>query len=366
MYYLCPLMKDSQFFVFNNAPEWVETYRAQRSAPSNIALVKYWGKEDPQIPKNPSVSFTLDQCRTHTQVNFQKQNKQEEVPFEIYFDGVPKPEFKPKLQSFFKRILPYVSYLSEYNLHIETHNTFPHSSGIASSASAMAALAACIMDLEMQLNPSLSPDYSLQKTSFLARLGSGSAARSVQGPIVGWGQHPKTPKSSDLYGVTIDNTHAVFNNYCDTILLVDEGQKAVSSTLGHRLMEGHPFASQRFDQARDHYAQLIDILSQGDLERFIKLVEKEALCLHAMMLTSDPQFVLMKPNTLQILQSVWEYRKNTRNLVAFTLDAGANVHLLYPDNIRKAIQSFIESELTPFCQNGAFIHDRVGVGLKKM
>ena len=85
-----------------------------------------------------------------------------------------------------------------------------------------------------------------------------------------------------------------------------------------------------------------------------------------MMLTSDPQFVLMKPNTLQILQSVWEYRKNTGNQVAFTLDAGANVHLLYPDNIREPVQSFIETELTPFCQNGAFIHDRVGMGLKKM
>lgn len=360
-------MKDALFFVFEKSPLLPDSYTANWSAPSNIALVKYWGKEDPQIPKNPSVSFTLDKCRTHTKVDFQKQTHAlQEIDFDILFDGTSKPEFKPKVQSFLSRIIQYVPYLRHYRLHIDTANTFPHSSGIASSASALAALAACIMDLETQLDPTQSTDYRLQKTSFLARLGSGSAARSVQGPVVGWGQHPKTPHSSDLYGFEIQHTDSVFHSFCDTILLVDKGQKAVSSSLGHSLMQGHPFASARFDQARDHYGQLIDILTHGDLENFVKLVEKEALCLHAMMLTSDPQFILMQPHTLQIIHLVWEYRKDTGNQVSFTLDAGANVHLLYPNNICQSVQSFIESELSPLCQNGAFIHDRVGMGLKKM
>lgn len=360
-------MMDTQFFVFNRSPRWVDVYTAHWSAPSNIALVKYWGKKDPQIPKNPSVSFTLDKCVSRTKVHFQKQShSQQAIDFEIFYDNEAKPEFKPKVQSFLDRILDYVPYLRQYSLHIETTNTFPHSSGIASSASAMAALAACIMDLEMQLDPMQKPDYTLQKTSFLARLGSGSAARSVQGPIVGWGQHTKTLNSSNLFGVEIEDTHPVFNTFCDSILLVDEGQKAVSSTLGHSLMLGHPFASARFNQARDHYGQLIDILAHGDLENFVKLVEKEALCLHAMMLTSNPQFILMQPNTLEIINAVWEFRKVTQNQVSFTLDAGANVHLLYPNDIRDVVQSFIESELSSFCQNGAFIHDRVGTGIKKM
>lgn len=360
-------MSDSNSFIFSNSHKWLDNYTAHWSAPSNIALVKYWGKQDPQIPKNPSVSFTLDKCRTHTKVYFQKQlQPQESFLFEITFDGIPKPEFKPKVQSFLNRIKDYVPYLLHYSFHIETSNTFPHSSGIASSASAMGALAACIMDLEVQLDPLQTPSYTTQKTSFLARLGSGSAARSIQGPIVGWGQHTKTPTSSDLYGTEIKDIHPVFGHFCDTVLLVDKGQKAVSSTLGHNLMKGHPFAHARFEQARDHYGQLIDILKNGDIENFVKLVEKEALSLHAMMLTSDPQYVLMQPNTLKIIQSVWQYREATGHQIAFTLDAGANVHLLYPNDIKEVIQSFVEKDLSSFCQNGAYIHDQVGTGLKKM
>ena len=360
-------MSDSNSFIFSNSPKWLDNYTAHWSAPSNIALVKYWGKQDPQIPKNPSVSFTLDKCRTHTKVYFQKQLKPlESFLFEISFDGIPKPEFKPKVQSFLNRIKDYVPYLLHYSLHIETSNTFPHSSGIASSASAMGALAACIMDLEVQLDPLQTPSYTTQKTSFLARLGSGSAARSIQGPIVGWGQHTKTPTSSDFYGTEIEDIHPIFGHFCDTVLLVDKGQKAVSSTLGHNLMKGHPFAHARFEQARDHYGQLIDILKNGDIENFVKLVEKEALSLHAMMLTSDPQYVLMQPNTLKIIQSVWQYREATGHQIAFTLDAGANVHLLYPNYIKEVIQSFVEKDLSSFCQNGAYIHDQVGTGLKKM
>ena len=98
---------------------------------------------------------------------------------------------------------------------------------------------------------------------------------------------------------------------------------------------------------------------------FTDLVEREALSLHAMMLTSSPSYILMHPNTIQIIQKVRNFRKTTGLHLAFTLDAGANVHLLYPDHEAEQIGQFIESDLRQYCQDNELISDRVGTGLKK-
>ena len=336
------------------------------TAPSNIALVKYWGKKELQIPCNPSVSFTLDQCRTTTTVRFEKQlDAKDDVVFTIQYDGKPAPSFEPKIKTFIDRILPYAPYLKQYSLAIDTSNSFPHSSGIASSASAMAALAAAIMDFEKQLYPSMTNDHQTKKCSFLARLGSGSAARSVEGPVVLWGEHANTTESSNLFGVRWTKGAEVFNTFRDTILLVDKDEKEVSSTVGHNLMHNHPFAERRFSQAEKNYQALLGVLQNGDMSGFTNIVEQEALSLHAMMLTSSPSYILMHPNTLEIIQSVRNFRNKTDFNLTFTLDAGANVHLLYPEDQSKHIVEFIESDLGQFCQNKELIHDRVGMGLKK-
>jgi diphosphomevalonate decarboxylase len=149
-------------------------------APSNIALIKYWGKEDIQIPKNPSLSFTLSSSVTKTSVNFKPSNS-ENFDFDFFFDGTLRPDFNPKLLTFFKNIEHYIPWINGYKLIIKSNNSFPHSSGIASSASAMAALSLCLMDLENYLFPKMSEAFFYQKASFLARLGSGSASRSIQG-----------------------------------------------------------------------------------------------------------------------------------------------------------------------------------------
>jgi len=207
----------------------------------------------------------------------------------------------------------------------------------------------------------------LKKASFLARLGSGSACRSIEGPLVVWGEHPAIKESSNLLGMQYPFTvHQIFQNYQDTILLVDKGEKQLSSTVGHDLMHDHPFAEQRFRQANDHLSTLIPILESGNLSEFISIVESEALSLHAMMLTSHPYFILMKPNTLEIINRIWQYRRETQSPVCFTLDAGANVHVLYPETEKEAVLEFIKKELSPFCKDGAFIEDRVGFGAKKI
>ncbi len=358
-------------FIASNYTISIENGSFEWSAPSNIALVKYWGKKEHQIPANPSISFTLNHCKTITKLTFSQKQKEEDFSFDLLFEGKPKEDFKPKIQKFFERIFEYCPYLKDFHFTIDTQNTFPHSSGIASSASGMAALAMNIMSLEKMLNPGISENYFYQKASFLARLGSGSACRSVKGNVVVWGQerertgeanHAEISESSNLFGVEFSSVHENFKEYQDTILLVDKGEKQVSSTVGHDLMFGHPYAERRFEQAHVNLSEIKSILENGDVENFVKIVESEALTLHAMMMTSMPYFILMKPNTLEIINKIWKFRAETQIPVCFTLDAGANVHVLYPKKNQQEVLQFIKGELVAYCQNGQYICDEIGKG----
>lgn len=338
-------------------------------SPSNIALVKYWGKKPGQIPANPSVSFTLNNCHTITTLEFEKRETTASgFSFEVFFEGGRKPGFKPKIDTFFKRIESYVPFIKEYHFTIRTSNSFPHSSGIASSASGMSALALCLMSLESMLAAeTVTKEHFYQKASFLARLGSGSACRSIEGPLVVWGAHDDIKGSSDLFGTPYPmDIHPNFKNFRDTILLVDKGEKQVSSTVGHGLMHNHPFADSRFKQANNNLSQLVEVFKTGTLERFIEIVESEALTLHAMMMSSLPYFILMKPNTLEVIQKIWQFRAQTGRSVCFTLDAGANVHVLYPDYEANAVDQFIKNELVAYCQNGQYICDKIGFGAERL
>lgn len=340
----------------------LERGTAAYSAPSNIALVKYWGKKAHQIPANPSISFTLENCKTTTSLKFEKKTS-EGFSFDVFLEGVLEENFKPKIEQFFNRIETYLPFLRSYHFVIETSNTFPHSSGIASSASGMSALALCLMQIEQQLNPEITKEFFNAKASFLARLGSGSACRSIEGDLIVWGAHSNIEGSSDLVGIKYPyEVHQNFKNYHDTILLVDKGEKQVSSTVGHNLMHKHPFAEHRFAQAHSNMDALISVLKSGDLNAFISIVEREALTLHAMMMSSDPYFILMKPNTLEIINKIWEFRAKTALHICFTLDAGANVHVLFPEFEANEIHEFIKTELAVHCQNGHYIQDKLGQG----
>lgn len=338
------------------------------ASPSNIALVKYWGKYGNQMPQNPSISFTLSQCQTTTTVAYSPlKTRADSVDFTFLFEGKVQRSFHPKIESFFERIADYCPYIFDHQWSIKSSNSFPHSSGIASSASSMSALALGILSLEKQAHSHLSHDDFNQKASFLARLGSGSAARSICGPMMAWGKSKAIPGSAQQWALPInDQLDAVFHSYQDTILIIDKGQKKVSSSLGHRLMIDHPYAQNRFEQAHRHTERLMGIMAQGELDDFIELVELEALTLHALMMASNPYFILMQPQTLQVINLIWAYREATKHPLCFTLDAGANVHLLYPKEYQKQIKTFIESELSCLCQDGQYIEDQVGKGAEKM
>jgi len=356
-------MVSEQDFIPSAYTNTVTNGNFEWSAPSNIALVKYWGKKANQIPANPSISFTLSNCKTITKLGFKKKESSDGFSFDLLFEGQPKESFRPKIEKFFERVVAYLPFLKDYHFTIDTQNTFPHSSGIASSASGMAALAMNLMSVERLLNPQMTDAYFYQKASFLARLGSGSACRSVKGSVVVWGAHAEIEGSSDLFGVPFTGqVHDIFNDYQDTILLVDKGEKQVSSTLGHDLMHNHPYAERRFAQAHDNLSALKTALVEGNLDAFIKITESEALTLHAMMMTSQPYFILMKPNTLEIINAIWKFRQETSVPVCFTLDAGANVHILYPENVSVKVLDFIKNELLGYCQNSQYICDKIGAG----
>lgn len=361
-------MKTTQDFILTTTPLTVEQASFTWSAPSNIALVKYWGKKENQLPANPSLSFTLNHCKTITTVNFSlKEKPAEDWSFDLFFEGKPKDSFRPKIETFLNRIEIYLPFLKAYHLEIHTENTFPHSSGIASSASGMAALSMCLMNLEKELYPNISKNYFYEKASFLARLGSGSACRSIQSELVGWGKNDTIKNSTDLYGVPFsEEIHSVFKEYQDTILIVEKGAKTVSSTVGHNLMIGHPFAEKRFDQAHENIQKLSEAIQKGEVENFMAIVESEALTLHAMMMTSMPYFILMKPNTLAIINQIWQFRTQTNIPVCFTLDAGANVHVLYPKAFQEKVLEFIQNELVEYCQDGQILKDHVGSGAKML
>ncbi|RKW61252.1 MAG: diphosphomevalonate decarboxylase, partial [Riemerella sp.] len=325
---------------------------AAEVCPSNIALIKYWGKYENQIPANPSISYTLSQCRTITEMEFAEG---ENFSVKLFLSGKEEPKFAEKTAKYLAGIEKYLPWVLRGSFVIKTENTFPHSSGIASSASGFGALAKCLMALDKEISGEKSLEETLQKASLLARLGSGSACRSLYNGLVVWGATPVVSGSADEYAVPypVSEIHPIFRDFNDWVMLIHEGQKSVSSTVGHGLMNGNPYAQVRFAEAAKNFFTLQEILKNGDMDGFIKLVEHEALTLHAMMMVSDPAFILMQTGTLETIHKVWDFRRETGLPLFFTLDAGANVHLLFPnDGQQERIKAFIETELLAYTQSG--------------
>ena len=329
-------------------------------SPSNIAIVKYWGKYGEQLPSNPSISLTLSGAHTETTIAYEQGRGQ----VDFYFDGERNEAFAKRVRDYVKRVSRELPSLEAMDLRIESGNSFPHSAGIASSASAMSALALCLNSVAASLDGSIHQLSDVKQVSHLARLGSGSAARSVSGPVMLWGETDALDGSSNEYALKVDDVHPVFAGYRDSILIVSDEEKQVKSTAGHALMKGHPYAAQRFETARQRIAVLLEILQSGDVHAFGRMAEKEAMDLHAMMMTSTPPYLLMRPGTISIIEKLHAFRRATGLPAYMTLDAGPNVHLLYPDDIKEEVHDWIDNELLKFCAGGQVLHDAVGKGPK--
>jgi len=337
------------------------------SAPSNIALIKYWGKRENQIPENSSLSMTLKNAVTTTRVYYRKSSSKT-FHWDFYFHGKKKPSFYPKLENFFRQIHPYYPELEGFEFRIESENTFPHSSGIASSASSMSALSLCMLSLVEKTRGAIKSDKGFfREASFLSRLGSGSASRSVFPGFAVWGEHTLIEDASNEYAVPLNfEVHPKFRELRDAILIVNTEKKKVSSTQGHESMVHHPFAKERYNQAQQNMKKLLASLESGEQEGFIQIIENEALTLHAMMMSANPGFILMNPSTLSIIDEVRKFRKESGAFISFTLDAGPNVHLLYSKGNEDVIHEFINNNLIKYCNNGQVIFDGIGDGPVKI
>ena len=333
-------------------------------SPSNIALVKYWGKKGRQIPQNPSISFTLSECRSETFIGFEKADH---FGFRFFFEGKENPAFGAKIEKFLIDYQTFFPFINQLHLTVESRNTFPHSSGIASSASSMSAFVMGLIEIENQLVGPSTGSGTLTKASYFSRLASGSAARSVFPKMALWGATPCFEGSSDEYAVPLEHViHPIFKTYRDSILIVSGETKSVSSRAGHGLMENNPYAPARYAQANENIKKLLDALKAGDLDTFINITESEALQLHALMMCSNPSFILMKPNTLNLIREIREFREETKIPLCFTLDAGPNVHLLYPESEAEKVEYYIKNVLVDYCDRDRWIADRVGDGPKKL
>jgi diphosphomevalonate decarboxylase len=285
--------------------------------------------------------------------------------FSFLLNNREMPSFHQKIEQFLNRVRSRLPILEHYHLQISSHNTFPHSSGIASSASAMSALAFCLADLQQQVNEL--NDIEISHVSSMARLGSGSAARSVYGGWNLWGRLTEIPESSDNYAIPVSVDIApVFHSLHDDILIVDTSTKPVSSSLGHSLMDNHPFKEGRVKQATKNTLELLNHLSSGNMNGFIEITETEALSLHGLMMSSSPAFTLLLPNTLALIEKIKHFRKRKDIPVTFTLDAGPNLHLLYPDEYANEIETWEDEHLRSLCEKGIIIRDRIGLGPKKI
>jgi diphosphomevalonate decarboxylase len=349
--------EDGQKNLKTNCPDAIEV---ESKSPSNIALVKYWGKHRNQFPGNPSVSFTLTKSTTTARISF-KSSQNGKFSLEYFFNNIQNKDFEERLNIYFDNILQYFPFLKGLQLQIHSQNTFPHSAGIASSASAFSALAMCVCAMEKKLFATNETNDSLpQKASYMARIGSGSACRSVYKGAVLWGYTPEIPGSSNEVAIEINKyVHPVFASYHDAILVVDPSPKKLSSSQGHKLMDNHAYAAARYVQAVANLKLLLAALSSGDETKFAQIVENEALSLHGLMLSSSPGYILLHPNTLIVLKMLGEFRSGSGLQFAFTLDAGPNVHILYSAQIREKIVGFIESELKQYCENGFWIDDKI-------
>jgi diphosphomevalonate decarboxylase len=290
------------------------TQKATAVSCANIALVKYWGNMDAvlRLPANSSLSMNLGGLTSTTTVAFEPGLSADEV----ILDG--KRLTGGQLQRVVTHLdrVRHMAGLSQA-ARVVSHNNFPSGAGLASSASGFAALsaaAAAAAGLSM----------SERELSALARLGSGSASRSVPAGYVEW-------RMADRHAASYAVSFAPPEHWAlvDVIAIVDAEHKHVGSTPGHALAGTSPLQEARLRSTEERFETCRAALLERDFQRLAPVVELEALAMHAVMFTSTPSLIYWAPATVRLVKAVQEWRQ--RGLpVAFTIDAGPNVHCLCP------------------------------------
>lgn len=285
--------------------------KATAIAPANIAFIKYWGNKDDRLrlPDNGSISMNLSNLLTTTTVEFQ----QELFDDDVVIDGKQEKNATRRVSKQLDLIRRRANI--QLKAKVVSHNNFPSSTGLSSSASGFAALtvAAC---------KAIGLTLSEKELSILARQGSGSAARSIPAGFVEWcsGKTSEQSYAASLYP-------ADYWDIVDIVAIVSREKKETSTTKGHALAHSSPFFSTRLATIDTKIQRLKEFLATRDFSALGELVEDEALELHAIMLTSKPSLLYWLPATIQIMRLVRYWRKEGLE-VFFTVNTGQDIHLI--------------------------------------
>lgn len=301
--------------------------KATAKAPSNIAFIKYWGKADERLrlPLNSSISMNLDGIFTVTTVEFSEKFKEDS----FVLKGEETRE-KEK-QRVFKH-LDRVRRLAGIKMRakVVSENNFPKGTGLSSSASGFAALslaAATAAGLKL----------SERELSCLARLGSGSACRSIPDGFVEW-RKGRDHATSYAYRLFPPQHWQLY----DVVAVVSREEKRVSTTAGHALAKTSPFLKERLRRLPAKIRKLKEYLRKREFEGFGRLCEQEALELHAIMITSWPALLYWTPQTLELMKRVVEWREEGVG-VYFTINTGQDCHLLTLQKWREEVERRLRS-----------------------
>lgn len=281
-------------------------------APANIAFIKYWGKRNERlrIPANSSISMNLSEAYTITSVEYQKKLTSDK----FILDGVVAGLEETKRVSRYLDLIRKTMKVKEY-AGVVSKNSFPKGAGIASSASGFAALT-------LAATKAAGQNLSEKQLSILARMGSGSACRSIPDGFVEWktGRTGQDSSAHSLYP-------PAYWDICDVIAIVGENSKKVSSTEGHALAESSPFYKTRIAGMKNKIKEIKSALKKRDFTKFGEILEAEAINMHAVMMTSAPALFYWLPATLEIILAVQNWRNEGLECY-FTVDAGPNVHII--------------------------------------
>jgi len=294
--------------------------KATAIAPANIAFIKYWGKKDEELrlPTNGSISMNLSNLLTTTTVEFSSRYKKDEI---LINNKIDEKENK-RVENFLNKVRQMAK--SNLRAKVVSENNFPKSGGLASSASGFAALT-------VAATASIGLNLSKEELSILARIGSGSACRSIPHGFVEWFE------GNDSQSSFAQSIHpADYWNILDIVVIFQKGDKKITSTDGQKLVKTSLFFKERLNNIKNKIENIKELIKQKDFINFGELVEKEALELHAIMLTSDPPILYLQPKSIEIIQAVWQWRSEGLS-VYFTIDAGPNIHLICQEKDQKQL-----------------------------
>ncbi|KKQ37743.1 MAG: Diphosphomevalonate decarboxylase [Candidatus Roizmanbacteria bacterium GW2011_GWA2_37_7] len=295
--------------------------KATAIAHPNVALIKYWGRKDEKLrlPTNGSISINLSEMTTTTTVEFSENYKSDHIQID-----------KQNLFDEADRVIKHLDQIrtivnSALKAKVVSENNFPSSTGLSSSSSGFAALT-------VAATTALGLKLSEKQLSVLARLGSGSACRSIPD---GWGEWNDADTSEGSYA------HSIFPkdhwDIADVVAVVSSEKKDISTSKGQKLAQTSPFFEARQASMNHKLNTLKIIITNKNFQKFGEFVEAEALNMHAVMITSSPSLIYWSVGTIQLMKQIKKWRAEGMPAY-FTINTGQDIHILIEQkNVKKLI-----------------------------